>query len=148
MVVDWKADIICLQETKLEGDISETVKQIWGGIWIKHAQLEASGTRGGILLLWDSRVWKGKILEIGSYTLTCKFEAKFQSFACHITGVYAPNCYVERTKVWEEMTDVRGLMEGPWAVCGDFNTTRFISEKEMVGGEIGGWWSSQISLKI
>ncbi|WMV09786.1 hypothetical protein MTR67_003171 [Solanum verrucosum] len=32
-------------------------------------------------------------------------------------------------KVWKEMTDIRGLVEGPWADCGDFNTTRFISEK-------------------
>ncbi|KAG5605700.1 hypothetical protein H5410_027192 [Solanum commersonii] len=35
----------------------------------------------------------------------------------------------EGRKVWEEMANVRGLVEGPWAVCGDFNTTRFILEK-------------------
>lgn len=32
------------------------VKQIWGGRWMKFACLEASGTRGGIIMLWDSRV--------------------------------------------------------------------------------------------
>ncbi|KAG5632605.1 hypothetical protein H5410_004322 [Solanum commersonii] len=51
MMVDWKADIICLQETKLEGDIYDIIKQIWGGRWIKFAQLEASSTRRGILML-------------------------------------------------------------------------------------------------
>lgn len=25
----WKADVVCLQESKLEGDISNTVKEIW-----------------------------------------------------------------------------------------------------------------------
>lgn len=59
--------------------------------------------------------------------LTCKSEV---SFACHFSGVYAPNCYVERRKAWKEMRDVRGPVEGPWAVCGDFNTTRHIREKE------------------
>jgi len=27
----WNADIICLQETKLEGNMEEKVGQIWGG---------------------------------------------------------------------------------------------------------------------
>jgi len=81
------------------------------------------------MMMWDCRAWKGEVLEIGAYTLTCKFEAQFQSFSCHLTGVYAPNCYIERRKVWEEIADVRGLMEGPWAICGDFNTTRYVSEK-------------------
>ncbi|XP_060210641.1 uncharacterized protein LOC132637591 [Lycium barbarum] len=129
LVVDWKADIICLQETKLEGDIRDIVKQVWGGRWIKFAYLEASGTRGGIMMMWDCRSWKGEVLEIGSYTLTCKFEAQLQNFSCHITGVYAPNNYIERRTVWEEVGAVRELMEGPWAVCGDFNVARFISEK-------------------
>lgn len=59
LVIEWNVDIICLQETKLEGNLSEVVKQIWGGRWVTFACLEASGTRGGILLLGDSRVWQG-----------------------------------------------------------------------------------------
>ena len=43
--------------------------------------------------------------------------------------MYAPNCYVERRLVWEEIRAIRSLIEGPWAVCGDFNVLRFISEK-------------------
>jgi len=35
---------------KLEGHLSEEVKQIWGGRWVGFARLEASGTRGGMLL--------------------------------------------------------------------------------------------------
>ncbi|KAG5577907.1 hypothetical protein H5410_058041 [Solanum commersonii] len=46
---DWKADIICLQETKLQGGITELVRQIWGDRWVKMACLEASGTRGGVM---------------------------------------------------------------------------------------------------
>lgn len=72
---DWKADIIYLQETKLQGDLTGLVTQIWGGRWIKIACLEASGTRGGIMMLWDSRIWKREVLGIGTYTFTCKFES-------------------------------------------------------------------------
>lgn len=106
------------------------VKQIWGARWIGHAYVEASRTRGGILLMWDERAWKGEVLEIGSYTITCKFESQTQNFICHISGVYAPNFYKERRIVWEELSSVRRLMEGPWAICGDFNVSRYISEKK------------------
>lgn len=129
LVIDWNADILCFQETKLEGEIKELVNQTWGRRWVRFECLEASGTRGGILMLWDSRVWKGEVPQIGAYTVTCRFEALLQSFECHITGVYAPNCYIERRAVWREIGGVRGLMEGPWAVCGDFNVTRYASEK-------------------
>nr|XP_016487802.1 PREDICTED: uncharacterized protein LOC107807866 [Nicotiana tabacum] len=118
-----------MQETKVEGDIEEIVRQIWGGRCVRYTSLEASCTRGRILLLWDCRVWKGEVLQTGAYTLTCKFDALVQNFQCHITGVYAPNCRIERKEVWREIGAVRGLMEGPWAVCGNFNVTRYPSEK-------------------
>ena len=52
------------------------IMQLWGRRWIKMACLEASGTRGGIMMLWDSRIWKGGIPDIGAYTVTCKFQAQ------------------------------------------------------------------------
>lgn len=72
------------------------MNELWGGRWVKYACLQAGGTRGGILILWDSRLWKGEVIEIGSYTLTCKFDVLLQDYNCHITGVYAPNCRFER----------------------------------------------------
>lgn len=80
-------------------------------------------------MLWDNRIWRGASFQIGSYTLTCKFEALFQDFECHLTEVYAPNYRHERKNAKEEIGAVRGLMGGPWAICGDFNITRFPSEK-------------------
>lgn len=35
----------------------------------------------------------------------------------------------ERKVLWEELGAMRSFCEGPWVVCGDFNTTRFPSEK-------------------
>lgn len=47
MVWGWKVDIICLQETKFEGNVSKMAKQIWGRRWVRHVYLKAGGTRGG-----------------------------------------------------------------------------------------------------
>lgn len=127
---NWKADVFCFQETKLQGDIREIIKDLWSNRWVKYVQLEASGTRGGIILMWDSRLWDGEICETGTYCITCKFVGKTQDLSWHMTGVYAPNCTLEREEVWWELGAVRGLFTGPWVVVGDFNTVRFPSEKK------------------
>lgn len=54
MLQDWEADVVCLQETKLEGNKGEEIRQVWGNRGVKYGQLEASDTRGGILMMWDS----------------------------------------------------------------------------------------------
>lgn len=69
-------------------------------------QMEKSGNH----YVWDSRVWKGEIPQVGAYTLTCSFEALLQNFKSHISWVYALNCKVERMEVWNELGMVRGLM--------------------------------------
>lgn len=49
--------------------------------------------------------------------------------------------------MWEEIADARGLMDGPWVICGistPLGSYIFSLKKEMVVGEQGGWWSFQI----
>lgn len=40
---------VCLQETKLEGNVQDIVKQIWAGRWIRCAFLEASGRNSSLM---------------------------------------------------------------------------------------------------
>lgn len=47
LVIELNTDFLCLQETKLEGDIKEMINQIWGCRWVRYACLEANGSGGG-----------------------------------------------------------------------------------------------------
>ncbi|KAG5594744.1 hypothetical protein H5410_035976 [Solanum commersonii] len=69
------------------------------------------------------------VSSLGAYSLSCKFTGKNRDFTWCLTGIYAPNNRVEREEVWWELGSARGLFDGPWVVCGDFNTVRFPSEK-------------------
>ncbi|KAG5609590.1 hypothetical protein H5410_020871 [Solanum commersonii] len=80
--------------------------------------LEASGTKGGIILRSDSAVWKGEILQIGAYTLSCNFKAQLCDFECLDWCLCSYNSKLERRSVCEELADVKGLMEGHWVICG------------------------------
>ncbi|WMV57474.1 hypothetical protein MTR67_050859 [Solanum verrucosum] len=126
----WRADVYCFQESKIKGDISRIVKDLWANRKVKYAQLEARGTRGGIIILWDSNIWEGEVCEVGAYSITCKFTGKTQDLGWHFSGVYAPNNREEKEEVWGELGAVRGLFNGPWVVAGDFNVVRFPSEKK------------------
>lgn len=46
-------------------------------------------------------------------------------------GVYAPNCYIERRSVWEEIRNVKGLFQGHWIVCVKYKFSKFASQKEL-----------------
>jgi len=37
----WRADVYCFQESKIKGDISRIVKDLWANRKVKYAQLEA-----------------------------------------------------------------------------------------------------------
>lgn len=48
--------------------------------------------------------------------------------------MYGPQTRREREELWWEMAASRGVCEGAWVVCGDFNTTRFANERRHNGG--------------
>lgn len=70
------------------------------------------------------------ISSVGIYSVSCSFTWEKLVFDWNLTGVYAPNGRVEREETWAEVGAARGLMPGPWVLCGDFNTTRSNSEKK------------------
>ncbi|KAG5570567.1 hypothetical protein H5410_060333 [Solanum commersonii] len=116
----WRADVYCLQETKINKDVEGIAKQLWSSRWMKCGYSEADGSSGGILIMWDSRVWMGSCVEEGKYSITYKFEAVHDGFCWFLTGVDAPHTKAEKLECWEEIAQLGSYVEVP--VTGDFNT--------------------------
>ena len=55
-----KPDMIGIQETKSVVVNDEWVEDIWKGMGYGYTQLMANGNSGGILLIWDKRVFTCK----------------------------------------------------------------------------------------
>jgi exonuclease III len=129
LLKEWKVDIVCLFETKMEVITREMVRSLWGGQHVDWMYKGANGASGGILLLWDRRVVE-KIDEcMGSYTVACMFQNVEDQFVWALGGVYGPNLDVERRILWEELAGVMSVWEIPWVIGGDFNIVRFPSER-------------------
>jgi hypothetical protein len=91
--------------------------------------LGSHGASGGILLMWDRRVVEKVEAWEGSYAIACSFRSVNDDFKWAFTGVYGPNMDNDRLVLWDELS---GLMERwvvPWCIGGDFNATRFPSER-------------------
>jgi hypothetical protein len=70
---DWRADIVCLVETKMAIISREVVQSLWGCNQVDWCYLGANGASGGILLMWDRRVVEKLEECVGRYTVAYSF---------------------------------------------------------------------------
>jgi len=129
LLMKWRADIVCLQETKIEDWSQQLVNSLWGNRWASWAELQANGTRGGIIILWDKRFRKSVNIEPGTYSVSVILESIQEQFRWCYTGVYGPHTNNEREDLWYELASIRGTWDGQWVLGGDFNVCRFDYEK-------------------
>ena len=55
LLKQWKADVIFLQETKLEHVTRGSLSSLWGSQFVDWLFVGSIGASGGILLMWDKR---------------------------------------------------------------------------------------------
>ena len=65
--------------------------------------MEACGTIGGILMVWDKRSLELLDKEVGSYLVSCRFKNVEDGFVWVFSGVYGPFTREGRTDFWEEL---------------------------------------------
>ena len=102
----WKADIICLQETKLDLITKGLVRNIWGIHHVDWLYLGLMGALGGILLMWDTRVVEKIEDAVGVYFVSCKFQPVINHQEWAFFGVYGPQTDRERLIMWDELADI------------------------------------------
>lgn len=49
----------------MEGDYGEVVKHLLSNRWVDYVGLEANGSSGWILIMWDKKVWAGELIHFG-----------------------------------------------------------------------------------
>ena len=126
---DWKGDVICLQETKLDLVDQKIIRSLWGNVYVGWEALNAVNTAGGIILMWDKRILEKVDVRIGGYSVSCQWRSLEDGFVWTSTGVYGPNLDSARSFFWDELRLVRDRWASPWCVFGDFNVVRYPRER-------------------
>ncbi|RVW93092.1 Transposon TX1 uncharacterized 149 kDa protein [Vitis vinifera] len=129
-----KANLVCLQEIKLQEMTSAIVRSLGVGRCLEWGALNSRGAAGGVVVFWDNRVLQLEEMEVGNYSVSCRFKNVEDGFCWAFSGVYGPSVKVEREEFLSELGAIKGLWNEPWCVVGDFNMIRFPSERSQGGG--------------
>ena len=130
-----RADLVCLQETKVQEMNINMVRSLGVGRCLNWKALNAEGSAGGILLLWDNSRISLVDSVVGRFSVSCLFRMAKDGFQWAFSRVYGPVEKRLRESFWEELGSIKGLWEDPWCVGGDFNEILYPNER-FRGGRI------------
>jgi hypothetical protein len=129
LLSQWKVDIVCLQETKLEMITHGLVQSLWRCPYVEWSFVASFGASGEILLMWDGRaVLKVDVCQ-GNFVAACSFRNVDDGMEWAFAGVYGLNRDAHRRQMWEELAGLMCIWEMPWCIGGDFNVTLFHNER-------------------
>ena len=103
LIRSQKADLVCLQETKIQ-DISRGIVHSLGmGRFLGWGVMSARGAAGGVVVFWDNRVLELMGMEVGLFSVSCRFKNCEDGFLWTFTGVYGPTMKQHTELFWEEL---------------------------------------------
>ena len=105
------------------------VRSLWSSPFIDWAVLDAMQTSGGVLLIWDKRVFEKLDVMVGQFSVSVLLRGVVDDFVWACTGVYGPNDNGQRSTLCEELSQVRARWPMAWCLVGDFNIIRYPSER-------------------
>ncbi|KAJ1283662.1 hypothetical protein BS78_03G145600 [Paspalum vaginatum] len=88
-ILSSRADIVCLQETKVATLSTHLLLTVFGPDFDKFVSLPAEGTCGGILIAWKSTVCQAISTRVDSFSASVLF-AGLDGANWWFTGVYGP----------------------------------------------------------
>ena len=123
VIKSQKVDLVRLQETKIQEMSNGLVKSLRVGRCLEW----------GVLVFWDNRVLQLEEMEVGKFTVSCRFKNCEDGFCWCFSRVYGPTMKTERKELWSELGAIRGIWNEPWCIVGDFNMIRFPSKRSKGG---------------
>ncbi|GKA18637.1 RNA-directed DNA polymerase, eukaryota [Tanacetum coccineum] len=129
LCVKNKVNFMSLQETKMETMDLFNIKRCWGNLSFDHVYSPSVGNSGGILCVWDPRMFRKDNSTVSDYFIMVRGEWIPNSKKIMIIAVYAPQDLSERKLLWEYLTLVINNWRGEVIIMGDFNEVRKQEER-------------------
>ena len=86
-------------------------------------------TAGGVILMWDRRVFESVDLVVGSFSISILLKGVSDGFEWICSWVYGPTDGSLRDAIWAELDSVRSRWVWAWCLFGDFNVIRYPAKR-------------------
>ena len=124
-----KVGLVCLKETKIQEMSMGVVRSLGTRRFLEWGVVNDRGVVGGILVFWDNRVLEPVGMELGLYSISCRFKSCDDGFVEIFTRVYDPTLGSVIEDFWDELGAIRGLWSDLWCIGGNFNVVRLLGER-------------------
>ena len=133
-IEESSCSIISLQETKREVFDMQYIRKFAPRRFDNFDYIPSLGASGGLLVLWNSSIFPGNMLEKRQYGITVQFQSAHTNEVWKLTTVYGPCDEPARSEFieWFRNQDIED--EENWIFLGDFNFYRSLSNRNKLGG--------------
>ncbi|GJR25123.1 RNA-directed DNA polymerase, eukaryota [Tanacetum coccineum] len=129
LCVTNKVNFLSLQETKMETIEEFNIKTCWGNFSFDYVYSPSVGYSGGILCVWDPRLFLKANSTISDYFVMIRGEWIPNGKKLLIICIYAPQELSEKKLLWDYLNLVINNWSGEVVIMGDFNEVRTQSER-------------------
>ncbi|GJV96565.1 RNA-directed DNA polymerase, eukaryota [Tanacetum coccineum] len=120
---------LSLQETKMENIDQFNIKLSWGNYGFDSSISPSVGNSGGILCVWDPRLFHKTNVTISDYLIIIQGVWIPSGKKTAIISIYAPQDIRDKKLLWEYLSLVISNWKGDVIVMGDFNEVRSPNER-------------------
>jgi len=128
--------VVCLQETKREHFEMSFIRKFAPRRFDRFDYIPSVGASGGLLVLWNSSIFRGVIVDKQSFSITMNFTSAHNGDTWFLTNVYGPcddpACIAFIN--WFKGHEIDDLMN--WIFLGDFNFYRSLNNRNRPGGNL------------
>ena len=89
-IEESRCSVICLQETKCESFDIRTIRSFCPRRFDQFAFSPSVGASGGILVVWNSSIFHGQLVDIQRFGVVVSFQSLQNSEKWTLTSVYGP----------------------------------------------------------
>ncbi|GJY67133.1 RNA-directed DNA polymerase, eukaryota [Tanacetum coccineum] len=126
-----RVNFVAIQETKMQKIDLFSIKALWGNFCFDYALCSSIGFSGGILCVWDPRLFVKDNVTVSDSFLAVSGTWVPSSTKLLIISVYAPQELSDRKMLWDYFHHLIDSWDGECVILGDFNEVR--SEHERHG---------------
>ena len=128
--------VVCLQETKCDSFDHSFIKSFCPKRFDRFCFSPSIGASGGLIVLWNSAIFDGQVIEIKRFSISITFTSKHNLEKWTLVSVYGPCRGLERDQFVQWLHDLDIPVNEHWLLVGDFNFIRSVDNRNKPGADM------------